>query len=466
MEGDNIKQERKKLARQFERLLKNNQTAFFDHECFERIMEHYEDQVNFGKALKATEFALEQYPFSSFFIMKKGEYLLEMKRPKLALEYLNKSIILDSSDLRNYFICCDAHVELEQFDEALEVLQKASEMAGPKELPDVYLEVADVYEEIGNSQAVVDCLKKVLVIQPRNHEAQGRLQLVAELNNWDEQVVTFLNKLTNKDPYAKATWFNLGNAYANLEDFGNAVEAYEMALAINENYEVVYEELGTAYFSLGIFDKAIFNLKESITRNKMNSTAWFMLGKCYKALQEYNKAIYNFSKALNIDVSYYENYYELADCYFLMAKYKQALENINKALNENDKDFDFYILAIEILFKLGDVAMANSYVEHLIISKPSYARHWVAITETLYNAGKSEAAISALTKAEIAKGDMALKYYHLAVYNFDTSKTQQALSHLSEALSLNYAAHPVIFEMMPGLEENVDVIDLIKIYKS
>jgi len=61
---------------------------------------------------------------------------------------------------------------------------------------------------------------------------------------------------------------------------------------------------------------------------------------------------------------------------------------------------------------------------------------------------------------------MALKYYHLAVYNFDTSKTQQALSHLSEALSLNYAAHPVIFEMMPGLEENVDVIDLIKIYKS
>lgn len=466
MEGDNIKQERKKLARQFERLLKSNQTAFFDHECFERIMEYYEDQVNFGKALKATEFALEQYPFSSFFIMKKGEYLLEMKRPKRALEYLNKSLILDSGDLRNYFICCDAYVELEQFDEALKVLKKACEMANPKELPDVYLEIADVYEEMGDAQSVVNYLKKVLIQQPRNHEAQGRLQLVTELNNWDEQTVIFLNKLTNKDPYSKATWFNLGNAYCNIEDFGNAVEAYEMALAINEDYNVVYEELGAAYFSLSNFDKAIYNLKEAVTRNKMNTTACFMLGKCYKELQEYNKAIYHYSKALNIDATYYENHYELADCYFLMGKYKQALESINNALNENDKDFDFYILAIEILYKLDNYNLANRYVEHLVISKPSHARHWVAITETLYNAGKSDTAVGVLTEAKIAKGDISLKHYHLAVYHFDVGKNQQALAHLSEALSLNYSTHPVIFELMPGLEENVDVIDLIKIYQS
>lgn len=465
MEGDNIKQERKKLARQFERLLKNNQTAFFDHECFERIMEYYEDQVNFAKALKATEFALEQYPFSSFFIMKKGEYLLELKKPKLALEYLNKSIILDSGDLRNYFICCDAHVELEQYDEALTILEKACEMATPKELPDVYLEIADVHEEMGEAQTVVNYLKKVLVLQPRNHEAQGRLQLISELNNWDEQAIKFLIKLTDKDPYSKATWFNLGNAYSNIDDFGNAVEAYEMAVAINENYEIVYEELGTAYFNIGNFDKAINNLKEAITRNKMNTTACFMLGKCYKATHDYNKAIYNYSKALNIDASYYENHYELADCYLLMGKYKQALECINKALNENDKDFDFYILAIEILYKLENYSLANRYVEHLIVSKPGKARHWVAISETLFNADKSQSAINVLKKADITKGDLSLVQYHLSVYNFDIGKNQQALAHLSEALSINYAAHLLIFELMPNLSENVDVLDLIKIYK-
>jgi len=439
--------------------------AFFDHECFERIMEYYEDKVNFAKALKATEFALDQYPFSSFFIMKKGEYLLELKKPKLALEYLNKSLILDSGDLRNYFICCDAYVELEQFDNALDVLHKASEMAESKELPDVFLEIADVYEEKGDTKSVVKYLQKVLMLQPRNHEAQGRFQLVTELNNLDAEAIGFLNKLTDKDPYAKATWFNLGNAYNNIEDFGNAAEAYEMALAINENYEVVYEELGTAYFNLGVFDSAIFNLKEAIKRNKLNATACYMLGKCYKAICEFDKAIYNFSKALNIDVTYYENYYELADCYFLQAKYAQALDNINRALNENDKDFDFYILAIEILYKLNNENLANRYVEHLVVSKPSYVRHWAAITETLYNAGKSETAVNILLEAKIAKGDFSLKFYHLAVYYFDLGKTQQALAHLSEALSLNYNVHQVIFELMPGLEENVDVIDLIKIYE-
>lgn len=466
MEGDNIKQERKKLARQFERLLKTNQTAFFDHGCFERIMEYYEDKVNFAKALKATEFALEQYPFSSFFIMKKGEYLLELKKPELALEYLNKSIILDAGDLRNYFICCDAYVELEQFDEALDVLHKASKMAERKELPDVYLEIADVYEEKGDIKSVVNHLEKVLMLQPRNYEAQGRFQLITELNNLDEQAIRFLNKLTDKDPYSKATWFNLGNAYNNIEDYENAVEAYEMALAINEDYEVVYEELGTAYFNLEVFDKAIFNFKEAITRNKLNATACYMLGKCYKAIGAFDKAIYNFSKALNIDVTYYENHYELAECYFSKGNYSQALDNINKALNENDKDFDFYILAIEILYKLDNENLANRYVEHLVVSKPSYARHWVAITETLFNANKSETAIDTLLEAKIAKGDFSLKYYHLAVYYFDIGKTQQALAHLSEALSLNYSVHYVIFELMPGLKENVDVIDLIKIYES
>jgi len=468
MKRKNIARERKQFARQFEDMLSGKDNVFFDTYAYERIMEYYESQVNFAKAMKAANFALEQHPYSAFFLLKKGEYLLEMKKPSEALSYLEKALIFDPADLRVYFITSDAYLELGNFEKALDILHEAATMSDKHELPDVYLEIADVYEEMEKPQMVLKYLKKSLWKAPRHIEAQGRFQFTTEINNWDKDAVTFLTKLSDKDPYAKNIWLNLGNAYSNLEQFENAAEAYELAVAIDENYDVAYEELGAVYYKMKEYKRAIENLSEAVKRNKIIGleSAYFLLGKCYSDLQDYNQATYYFNKALNLDKTYFEAYFELACCYVELGNFPLALQNINKALEENASDFDYHLTAANILFCLEDMDKALSQIEMAIKTNPQSAEDWVMLTLILFGYNEVELAIELLNHANITRGNEALKYYHLCAYYFELGKKQQALSNLTEALSLDSDAYTELFELNAALQEIPEVLDLIQLYQS
>jgi len=467
MKRENIARERQRLARQFERMLSDKNNVFFDTHAYERIMEYYESKVNFAKAMKAANCALEQHPFSAFFLLKKGEYLLEMKKPETALSYLEKALIFDPADLRVYFITSDAHLELNEFERALDILHEAATISDSNELPDVYLEIADVYEEMEKPQMVFKYLKKSLWKAPRHIEAQGRLQFTTEINGWDKEAIEFLNKLSNKDPYSKNIWLNLGNAYSNIEQYESAAEAYELAIAIDEDFDVAYEELGAVYFKMQNYLSAIENLKEAIKRNKTLGLegTHFLLGKCYADLQDFNNAIYHFNKAIHIDTSYFEANYELARCHFELGNYPLALQKINKALEENTSEYDYNLVAANILFSLDQADEAKAYIDKALKTKPNSAEDWVSLTEVLYQNKEVEEAVELLTEANITNGNEALKYYHLTVYCLEQGKKQQALAYLAEALSLDYNSYTTLFDIEPCLNEVQDVINLIQLYK-
>jgi len=422
MKRENIVRERKRLARQFERMLSDQSTIFFDTHAFEKIMEYYEEKVNFAKALKAANCALEQYPFSAVFLLKKGEYLLELKRPEKALYCLEKALIFDPADLRIYFITSDAHLELEEYEKALDVLHDAIDMSDKNELPDVYLEIADVYEEMEQPEMVAKYLKKSLWKSPRHQEAHGRYQFITELNDWNEQAIEFLNKLSDRDPYAKTIWLNMGNAYCNLEQFENAAEAYEVAIAIDEDYDIAYEELGSVYFKMQKYELAIENLKQAVKRNKSLGleSSYFLLGKCHSDLKEWKKAIYFYNKAVKLDVTYYEAYYELACCYFELDNLNLASDYICKALEENTKDFDYNLMAANILLCLEKFDQAQYHIDLLMKRKISKVEDLTSVSEVLFQNGQ---------------GDQAVEL------------------------------HTIIFELAPVLRELNDVTDLIILYK-
>ena len=79
--GDKMRrQEALQLVEQFEDMLKNNTCCFFGHESYEYIIEFYEDHFEFEKALEVTDYAIEQYPYSSVFLTKKSQFLFECKK--------------------------------------------------------------------------------------------------------------------------------------------------------------------------------------------------------------------------------------------------------------------------------------------------------------------------------------------------------------------------------------------------
>ena len=88
------REEERGLIKRFEEQLKNQTFNFFDVTEYETIIQYYLDHLKFGRGLKASKLALEQYPFS-------------MEVSMLAAQcYLGK----------------------EQFDEALKVIENAENL--------------------------------------------------------------------------------------------------------------------------------------------------------------------------------------------------------------------------------------------------------------------------------------------------------------------------------------------------
>jgi len=457
--------ERKPLVTRFEKMMKSNSNEFFDHRSLEKILEYYEEHLDFKTALKAVEIALTQYPFSGTFLMKKGEYLYENKMPSEAIEYLTKAQIHDPADMRIYFILSDVYIELEQYENALRALEKAEDLAANVELVDVYLEFADLYEEWSNIDMVIKYLKKALVREPRHFEAQSRFQFVTEIHEKDDVAIKFLNKLIDKDPYSKHSWYNLANAYYNIDLFEKAIEGYEYAIAIDDKFEMAYRDCGETLYKIEFFDKAIELLQESIKINPSSDESFYFLGMCFYKQDLYNKAINYFKKAISIDEFYSEAWHGLSLTYLSMKRYQSAMDAIQKALDTDINSFEYNLHAAKICFEQSKDETATFYINRIKNYDPHEQLIWNEISKVLFQTEKTQEAIDTLIGLGDKVGHKAERSYLLAVYHFDLGMKNNAMNYLAEALDLNYEKHKLIFDLLPYLRENREVNDLIDLYK-
>lgn len=457
--------ERKPLVKRFEKMMKTNGNEFFDHRSLERILEYYEEQLDFKTALKAVEIALTQYPFSGTFLLKKGEYLYENKMPKEAIDYLTKAQIHDPADMRIYFILSDVYIELEQYENALRALERAEELAADIEIVDVYLEFADLFEDWSKVDLVIKYLKKALVREPRHFEAQSRFQFVTEINEKDEIAVQFLQKLIDKDPYSKHSWYNLANAFYNLDLFEKAIEAYEYAIAIDDKFEMAYRDCGETLYEIESYDKAIELLQESIKINPSSDESFYFLGKCFHKQDLYNKAINYYKKAISIDEFYADAWHGLSITYLSMKRYQSAMDAIHKALDTDINSFYYNLHASKICFEQGKDENAMFYINRIKNYDPHEQLIWNEISKLLFQSQKTQEAIDTILNVKDKFGNAAERSYYLAVYHFDLGMKNKAMNYLAEALDLNYEKHKLIFDLLPYLRENLEVNDLIDLYK-
>jgi tetratricopeptide (TPR) repeat protein len=78
-------------------------------------------------------------------------------------------------------------------------------------------------------------------------------------------------------------YYNLGLAYEDLEQYENAVQAFQEANRIKPDYET-YNSLGRVYNSMKKYQEALDSLQKSIKLNPENHYAHYNLGLTYEGL--------------------------------------------------------------------------------------------------------------------------------------------------------------------------------------
>ena len=163
------------------------------------------------------------------------------------------------------------------------------------------------YLNDNNIQPAFVELQKALELDPRNkdvHEVIGIIYLT-NLQDYPNAVKHFREALELDRNFSEAA-NNLGNAYASIGKFDEAVKSYEAAIAnpLYKNAAMAMYNLGMVYYRLSKFDDAINAQKDALKRYSDFYLPYYGLALCYNAKGQYGDAATAMARAIELDPLY------------------------------------------------------------------------------------------------------------------------------------------------------------------
>ena len=98
---------------------------------------------------------------------------------------------------------------------------------------------------------------------------------------------------------------NQGMLYANMNDFGNAVNSFKASIECKKTSEA-YSNLGVSYMQLGKNNLALDALKKAENKNARDGVVLYNLAAVYSVSNQVDIALLYLDKALNNGFSHYD----------------------------------------------------------------------------------------------------------------------------------------------------------------
>ncbi len=462
---DNLKDEYlRQLVERYERMLRHQSAEFFDEEEFEDILDYFEGRNELAKALEATELAISRYQFNAWFLVRKAQYLTDLKQYTQALDTLEMAEILDPGEVEIYLLRGEVLTLLEKYRMAVATLLKGMEFANKEERVMLYNAMSEVYDAWEQFDKALFCLRQALNLDPSNEEVLYKIWFLVDLGEHYEESVELHKELIDKDPYNFLAWYNLGHAYFGLEQYEEAAEAFEYVILINEEFEMAYRDRAEALYRLGSCEEAIKVLEQALDLFEPYEEWYFTIALCYEKLDKPGRARQYYRKAILLDPYFHEAYYKLGLNYRKSGKLDRALHTFRKALRLNDQNFDYLVAYASALLESGDQLSAIHQYEEALRLKPTVAETWVELAEVYYQKGQQEQALETLRNGLKHCGYQSDLLYTYAAYLLGSGHTRDGQHWLSKALQSDYANRQRLFRALPGLEGSQEIDRLIEQY--
>ncbi len=159
--------------------------------------------------------------------------------------------------------------------------------------------LALVQTETGNVDEAVAAYEAAISLYRHSPIIFGIIsgQLLAK-NERNGEAINAFNKALACSPRDFLSWNGVGHIYNKLGVFQNAISAFDKALEIAPYYEFAWEGIGKAYLETGQLEKAEVSLRKAVELNPHLLDGWKNLGKCFiqdkrdiDAIAVYRKAI-------------------------------------------------------------------------------------------------------------------------------------------------------------------------------
>ena len=287
------------------------------------------------------------------------------------------------------------------------------------------VQLAKISVRNGDMDQTKDYLRQAIEADPENQDYRDEYDQLNEINKLMSQgareldageyenAIASYSKVYEKYPYMTEAIYSLGVVKMREGDFDAAIEYFNKALAVNENYEKTQKAL------------------KSVAGNMFNE------GNNFYRRRDYNNALDYYKKVVAIDDLFYQAYYQLGVVETRLKNNRGAIKAYAKAV-EAKPDFyqGWYGLGIAKRSD-GDNQGALKAFQKAIDINPGYAKAYCAMGDIYYKTSKFDKAKSSCQQAIQVDGSYAKPYITLGTINIDNKEYDQALVNLELATALD-----------------------------
>jgi superkiller protein 3 len=358
------------------------------------------------------------------------------------LQWAQKAAAFDNKDPEPYFVIANAHIGLDQLNEAEGALNKiislnAEDVTTPRKLGHMYL-------SLGRLDKAANQFQVALELEPEDPSLCADLGHALSRLGQHEDALAVFERALELQPDNPLNCYNVGDTYLALGQADKAIPSLSMATELDPNYSWAYYDLSLAFFKMGRYEdcelasKAClrndFEMKNQRTNLGLGATD--NLGLSYLNQGNYEEAEQCFKRNLKLLAP---SYFNLGLALFRQGHFEDSLENFLRAVELEPNDPEYLDLVGNAYSELGRLDEAIEVLNQAIVVDKNYAfAHYDLGTVLAKIEGHDLLALKSFERAIACDSDFSRAYYGIACIYALCGDKKLALQYLEQSFQKGF----------------------------
>ena len=464
MEFDQSEENQHVTVSKFESMLKTNNVCFFDSNEFENIIHHYLENGKVSLAKKAIKLGLSQHPSSLNLKLFQVEILIFENKLNEADRLLSPLFEIEPNNEELYIQKANIYSKKDQHQKAIEIFKSAVEISD--DCSDLYSLIGMEYLFLDKFQEAKLNFMKCIELDLENYSALYNIIYCFDFLDDSDGAIVYLTNYLEKNPYCEVAWHQLGKQYNTTKELLKAVTAFDFAIISDETFVGAYLEKAKVLENLNRFEEAIENYEITLAIENTNPFALIKIGYCYEKLEKLELALQYYLKAVEEDPALDKGWMRITKFFNSKKEYLKALYYINKAIEIDSENSSYWILYSNINERLNKLEEAERGYKKTLELGDVELNIWLSRGDILIKLGEYEAASFNFTQALEYYPNSEELEFRLSGICLKLNDSETGYAHLLTALLINSEHVFILEELFPDVYNRKAVLQLIENFKN
>lgn len=455
----------RQLLQDFKDKIRKKQTPYYDSIQMEIILEGLFAQLDRKYITPAVALALNLFPREMIFhLYRVREHILnyELEKADNELKYIEQtfppSVDIYIERIMLMHLIDPGYNTIPLIKEALQLEPYDEELL---------FMLCSEYCQRGKVEKALRAMRIILDGDENPEERFAQLTSMMALRAKFQECYTFYKTLTDEFPLIPSVWSYFGVACTFLEKNSEAIEAFQFALACDDQYTFAHFMLGQTYFSEKEYEKGIEHLSRTLEDDLFNFTAYRFFGDYEFLCTRYDEALRYYHQSLDLMTS------EYALCGIIktlsaMGRGDEAEVFVDQLISEKFIAPDAFADICLILIENGRQEQIPTIIDKTLPEYSNYRTFFEDFFDFILNQKEYQVGLDIIKSYFDTMSEYGISddyYYYCAALHFLLDQPEEGIQILHDALLFNYEKHKIFISWSPTFAENEAIIDLIHKYK-